>query len=752
MTYPRSRKPFRSVEEWKSALMTLPDSNFFELLRSVFGNIKTPFNKQKLLEDLFVLLSRDEIRETISAYIDEQDRRLIAAVALLDEPVMEELDDFFAGETGYAELRALILNLEERLILYRFRDENVRGERFLRLALNPVLEPVIAPHAADALLLFPSFSAEGQKQTVKTGPAVKTARGNHPSVCIPEDRTLAALFVYIGSQEELFKAEGGLRKKILEDGKRFFPGLDLEQTLGILVRLGLFLKEDESESRKLIPCGERIAEYSGLSKPEREVYWTAGLYLYPNEADDTEDALLFHFSRNRLRGIAAFIHHYILLLDRKKLYPVITLRRLWKLLEKEYEGTDIWNSRSPLPFEPFLAALETAGLLQKPAGPQEGSHGSSEKPGGCFEVHNGPGTGGEGQTEQPVIVMDTAFSFILYPEISLADTLALGMFCSLKDPAASVSPEGSVICFELTRESAVRAFDRGMDSTAMIDLLNRLSHNRIDDNLAWTLKDWESRYNEVTLHEGIVLTLTEDLRYLAKAEPVASLVRRILAPGVYLLSSGEKSEAVRALKKAGVEIIAQPPSGTVRPGTERSGFFRNSFPPLDSSGTGRSLPAFSVLLSGGESAGEKPAQQGKGKTGSSGSIRQKFHQYLETMRLTKPERDELTARIERRLVLSTAQLEGTSLRYEKLEAKGLDYTGKSLIAKQAIASGSMLEVSWPGPGGEINMALGIPSALEKEEEKTVLVLEPIRVPGDTIRIPLGKISLLRRIKQSIFNS
>ena len=66
-----SHTPFRPVDDWKSALMTLPDNSFFELLRSVFGNIKTPFNKQRLMEDLFNLLSRDEIRKTIAAYIDE---------------------------------------------------------------------------------------------------------------------------------------------------------------------------------------------------------------------------------------------------------------------------------------------------------------------------------------------------------------------------------------------------------------------------------------------------------------------------------------------------------------------------------------------------------------------------------------------------------------------------------------------------------------------------------------------------------
>jgi hypothetical protein len=140
------------------------------------------------------------------------------------------------------------------------------------------------------------------------------------------------------------------------------------------------------------------------------------------------------------------------------------------------------------------------------------------------------------------------------------------------------------------------------------------------------------------------------------------------------------------------------------------------------------------------------------------------------MRLTKPEREELTARIERRLVLSETQLEGMSLRYEKLEARGLDYAGKSAIAKQAVSAGSLVEVSWPDSGGKLNHVIGIARALEKKEGENILVInsesavgiqgnpgdavripgDAVRIPGNTIRIPLGKISLLRRIKQSIF--
>ncbi|MCL2232611.1 MAG: hypothetical protein FWB99_05985 [Treponema sp.] len=735
---------FRSVDDWKSALMTLPDNGFFELLRSVFGNIKTPFSKQRLMDDLFKLLSRDDIRKTIAAYIDEQDHKIIAAVAMLNEPAPGELENFFAKELTAAELHGLVLNLEERLILYRFRKPPAEAQnrsqpvqRFpsaaaasriqtggtLCLALNPVLEKVLAPFVEDIGPLFPSSSLESEVPS--------ESAEEPPSACISDSRVLAALlaFLYAYSEEEPLRIEGeaqfrGLRKKVLEEGKKVFPDLDLELALKTLLQLELFSVEGSS----LLPCGDKIAAFCDLPLVERQAYWAAGVYLCLNEsAEDT--AGLY---RSRLRKVVSTIHRFMALIGSEKKYPEITLRRLMELVGKEDWGAgNVWGVRLFddkiwLPFEPFLAAMQKSGLLVK-----RGSR---------WNVPIHPKTDAAG----PVIVMNTPFSFILYPEIAFADAMALAAFCAVKISASQMSPDGADVCFELTRESAVRGFDQGMAAAGMIDILNRLSLNRLDETLCWTLKDWETRYAGVSLHQGIILNLAEDRRYLAEARPLASLIRRTLAPGVYLLSSGDRAEAVRALRKAGVDIIAQPPSKT--PGTwfGTSGFLRHSFPNLGSPETAEFLKDAGEEKSGEETAAGQEAD----------TIKQKFYQVLKNMRLSKPERDELEARIERRLILSEAQLEGSSLRYEKLEARGLDYTGKAAIAKHALESGALLDVSWPGPGGEIKRVLGVPSALEKKEGESILVLKtPVSGENElseTIRIPLGKISLLRRIKQSIF--
>ena len=732
-------RPFRPVEHWKSALISLPEGNFLELLRSVFGNIKTPFNKQRLLEELIALLSKGEIRKTIAAYINEIDHKLITAVAILNEPGPEDLVTFFAGEFSEAELYALLINLEERLILYRFRVE-----KKIHLALNPVLRQLFSTLIADTRPIFPSLE---KAKLAAARPAD-----------ITDDRILAALLTFVLDEEDMFRGEGLIRKKTLDKGKKFFPGLDFELAIRTLIKLGLF----RPEGNNIVPVREKIVDYSYLSAVERQEYWTAGVCLNLLEsesgasgnvtfggASSERNSQFAVFFRSRLKEIASLIHRFRCLLEPDRMYPEITLKRLWKILEKQNEGmVFLWGIIPDLMEKTFL--LEKRGKYW------------------CLpssEIEGTP-TKKEAQTER-VIAMDAAYSLVLYPEISFADAIALGMFCSMKEI------RGTLVSFELTRQSAVRGFNQGVEAAAMLKLLDRLSGGQIDVSLDWTLKDWEKRYSAVSLHQGIILKLDEEYRYLAEAGPVSHMVRKTLAPGVYLLSCEERSEVTKALHKSGVDIVAQPPDkaqGRMLGGIDTTGkdnvflqgskpqgltilgfqanvYGKNHFPQL--------IPAMAI----------EPAEHPEAaKYEESNEIQEKFRQALDKMKLTKLERDELNARISRRLVLTTAQLEATSLRYEKLEAHGLDYPGKTAIAKQAIETGSMVEVSWSEADGEINRKLGLAQTLEKKEGELILVLRladdaqstirvpgnTIRVPGNTIRVPLGKISLIRRIKQSIF--
>jgi hypothetical protein len=686
---------FRSVEFWKSAIMTLPDNAFFELMRTVFGKIKTPFNKQVLIGDLEKFLLRSDIRENIAGYIDQNDARIITAVAALNEPSPRELENFFTDEFSYAELHDLIVNLEERFILYRFSQESKNQEPGAianRLALNPVLKSILSPLTGDRHLLFPPVPQSEIDTAAKAG------------IHVFDDRILAALLSFVFQNKTFFKyGGGGIQRKVINMAKNLFPNLQetalsLETIIGSMIVLGLFFVKDET----LIIDYYRFTLFGKLSRRERLEYCAAGILCSKEgETSGTFSPWLF---RSRIRNYAELINRLYDSLDQECLYPYTTLRKLAYILERnnrENEGGRIIN------------AMEKTGLLVP----------VSDKHWRKVLINENKTSG-----KDAVIVADTPSTFLMYPEIAYNDAIELAA-------VSRVMEAGSTVRFELNRDSVISAFNRGMSADAIIELLLRLSNNRIDENLIFSLRDWEKRHGEVALRKALVLTLAPEQRHLVQTKSLAKLITETLAPGIYVLPEGAEEKAADVLRRAGVAIIARQDENTASAtGESPSDSLRNFFPPIHTAAS----PVDEITHTHRANLSERATS----------ALTEVFHTILKKMHLGREEHDELTARIDRRLVLCESQLKGAVIRYEKLEARGLDYAGKTMIAKQAISMQSPVEVIWPGKQKQEHI-FGIPKALEKSDNENILSVEPLN-GGDTIRISLGKISLLRRIKKSIF--
>jgi hypothetical protein len=761
------RPLFRPLPFWQSALMTLPDTAFFDLMRSALGNIRTPFNKQKLLEDLSAFLSRPEIQETVAAFLDDADRRIIAAIAVLGEPLSGELERFFSGEYSYADLHGLLLSLEERLIVYRFREDGL-----FRIALNPRFEPILAPAAAGRSLLFspavPEKPRDGTDSPLSpSAPASPTASppASPPLAGPLSGRFLAALFSFFLSGRNFLKPDAAdrgagipLRKKALEEGEKLFPGPDLEAIAGALLSLGVL----EQDGERFRAGAKRLSAFRELSPLCRLEYLAAGSALYLQSLEP--NPLPGYIHRSLLKATARFINGFLASFGNPpegnppkrnspegyptegntpegntpgtRLYPKPALLKCGEILRRE----ETWGFAEELPQTGIIIkALETVGLVIPagenyavlPAGENENLRDSS-------------------------IAMDSPFSVILYPGISFADALDLASFCEVEET-------GTAIRFSLSRESVVRGFNRGFDAAYLWRLLEKLSGGRAGEALKWNLDDWEKRYHEAALYQGVVLTLGRERIYLAESGPLAGMIRGVLAPGCFLLDVSDREEAAGILREAGVDIFALPEPGPyiteprIPPAsrTPSAAEFQISpesgkelfpeLPPLND-------PVLQDTVPGGKSGPEgrdsppKPYDSEKAER-----LKEQFRALLESRgkQYNKEERAELLSRIERRLVVSESQLQDISIRYEKLEARSLDYAGKAAIARQAIAQGSLLEAVWPS-GGSPTTVLGTPENLEKKGSETILILRPRSGRAEPVRIPLGKISVLRRIKQSIF--
>jgi len=711
-------KIFRPAAFWKSAVMTMPDNSFFELIRSVFGKIKTPFNKQQLTDDLENFLLREDIQKTIAAYIDQNDAKIIAATALFGEPAPGELESFFSGEFSFAQLQDIIVNLEERFILYRFTEG-----RITRLALNPVLEQALAPFTTDTSSLFPSVENPAPPEPKEPLPEVI------PQNAVLNGRILAALLSFVCREEIFFKTEGVIRKRVMEAGKECFGKMDLQFTLDSLQILGLFYADGD----RLAPDRKRFEEFGLLSARERGEYCAAALIVC--EETKPPSPILPPIYKSRLREVVNFIHGFLDSLELEQKYHEKTLTRLAEIL-KAKTGIVISCDLPSVLEKTELLASSSPGIKQL----------------GVI-VRNTPAAQNE-----PVVAVDSSFSVIVYPEIVYTDAINLAAFMN-------VIEAGAVVRFELTKDSAVRAFNNNISADEIIELLKRLSGGRLDESQIWNLKDWEKRHGEISLKNGVILNLSPDKRYLTETMPLAGMIEETLAPGTYLLPPNSIDSAAAALSSAGIDIFSlknEKPAAFVPP-AGGSSFAADSPTPASSAAGSLSAaplnrhfpppgdPENKMKITDITSVSAPPSSQTPPSVTllpTSSALTENFHAILKKTPMSDIERAELSARIDRRLVLCETQLKEAGLRYEKLEARNMDYAGKQNVAKQAIAQQSPVEIVRRGAGKEERI-FGIPKALEKKDGDYFLIVIPAGGENE-LTIPLGKISLLRRIKKSIF--
>ena len=219
--------PYESAEpwvEWQKVLMTLPDEGLFRLAENYMGELKSPFHKPRIVKELFDFLSRVEVRARIRSLLDHRDLQMLSAVSLLGQPLLSDLLDFLGLETHALEIHHHLLNLEERLLLYRRKEKTS-----VRIILTPLLLEPDFDGLLDQRLLFPSEPAEG---TLAIQPPWFT------------DIFAVALGAVVQEKTAWFSPAGEIKKRHLPDILKRFPQLgsiEIELGLKTMLRLGLLI-------------------------------------------------------------------------------------------------------------------------------------------------------------------------------------------------------------------------------------------------------------------------------------------------------------------------------------------------------------------------------------------------------------------------------------------------------------------------------------------------------------------------------
>ncbi|GHU39253.1 helicase [Spirochaetia bacterium] len=494
---------FSTVEQWKTALITLPDTIFFDLMRSSLGNIKSPFNKQRLCEELIAHLSRCDVQKTIESFIDQNDHLLISAISVLAEPTVEEVVSILSPDYSYSFIHSIILNLEERLIVFRLCSGSL-----CRLYLNPLLKKVLLPFIADKTILFP------QNKPHDCGKSFKEPLG---------DLKLCAVFAFCASNNQILNNDGTIRKTFNKEIKRLFPKIDFKAVVSALHILGIF------DNHLLNIQDKRFSDFADLLPNERLFYMSAGIYMYLLECAGCAKL------PDTLSWTAAMIQAMFNEMENNG-YSYSCIYRLFRIVELNLSAQIKKKSSSPVNLDLFIDSLCKTGLLVK-----EGDF--------LYKNVSVDYVEGTEPTNSPFLAFDSAMSFVLFPGINFNDAVRLCPFCNVLDTQTTTR-------FELTRESAVRGFNLGVSYTGMVNLLKNLSGGTLDESIELTLKDWYVRYTEISIFDGITLVLSPERLYLALMPPLAALVKHNPAPGVFIIDKQDKEAAVAALKKSGVVTIA----------------------------------------------------------------------------------------------------------------------------------------------------------------------------------------------------
>ncbi len=713
---------------WKAHLLTLPDSDFFRLVRLHLGPIKTPFHKQRLIERLAAYVQKDETRRRILALLNEEDARFLTAIDFLDEPPLERLLDFLAQDRSYLEIHHRILNLEERLLIYRDRTGPEPEVR-----LNPFLADGIRLRAVRPAVLFPS----------------REEQPSNPPLPWLSEGLLLGFLSWMLRRQEVLKSDGTFRRRAIAEIEGIFPSLLLPSPEGTrlyllkdaLVSLGLLRLRDGVLLPDLPAWQEFMEQEAGSRRPMLWAAFASRAALPLETRSRFIAALLTALPGGRAFSVPSLVRMAAAALPGEQIDPETGRRIVVAMASLE-----------------ILLPAGDPGSVPGDAARNSGRDGGTEE-----YLRNPHARMDEEQAaeREPPLILQPTFDLTVTPRMPAAEALPIAI-------AADVRGCDTYTRYELTKGSVARAIREGWDAEGILRHLERLSGKPAPQNVAFSLDIWERELRSLALYRGRVLVVDGELRHLVEhSEELRSSIRKVLAPGVYLLVDEDGEGVRKAFERIGLEL---PPESDGRTAAHATGSAIGSATgraagsgPSSGSGprsvsepdtgerTGSSPPRLSgppSAASAGYSAGQREA--GGFLADPEGDlVEQELFSHLDSMQLAPHSREELARRIRSHLVLFPYQLSEGTVHRERREARGLDYLGKVRLIEQVLLSEwDLIELVVRGSRGEPEKMLVKPRQLEKVGSG--LFLAGSRMPDqEAVRISVGKIGLVRRIRGSL---
>lgn len=678
------------ILQWRESFCTLPDKFFFEIVRIYLGEVKTPYNKQKLAEDIASFLRRKETREMIVKFLDSADIKILTAVKFLNDPDVEKLEKFFSSSVQQGKFYSAVASLEERLLIFTVCGKN--SKKIIKI--NPYLEDDL-----DGILNLQNLISPEKSKKI-SGKRLRISA-----------EVIAAFVCYVSSHSDVCKNSGELKKKASCDLAEIFQedfSKEFFETLFKALK-NLHIIQEAPEEKSLFVDWQRLELFSGLSFENQSAYICA--------------ACAGSFSRSVILSNAEIFFKTISFLKHETYTRQKILQIAFLLKDRNFSCAENSVSR----FSRIIAAGSSAENSSVDSGFLDVMLDCAVELGILDSVFEGENeficvNQFFGEKKAPgVLSIDAGFSVTVFPGFLLSELVPLIKFLCIKKCAPAA-------VFEITRRSVLKSFDFGMTKERIAAVLEKYSHYEIPQNLLISLDEWADSYNSASLYKGYILKIRPENSIVIEKK-LSSYIAEILSPGIFLMDFVSDEQARICVEKLGLDFVGNVKSA--RKALPAAGFPEFSF---DSKNLPWSLENFSS---------ENSMACGSKKEVS--KILGDLKIQLENIPASSEQKEGLEERIKRRVVLSPDQLRPESVKFELTEASGMNFTGKLRILESAVQTGDLVELEMSTTK---EILIGVPRAVVKNQIVFLVCKNPETNSVEEYEILIALISKVKKIRSS----
>lgn len=675
------------IYSWEESIIELSDARFFNLMELYLGKIATPFNKQKLVEQLRAYLQKNSVKQNITVGLDYDDILFLTAIDKINTPTLSMLTALFDRQMTYTKLYNKLLNIEERLLIYKIKNEI--GEYIYKI--NPLIKDCIIEFSSENVFFLPEKTEYTDAKELKMTNAL-----------------LFGICSFFMHNKNILKSDGTLKKKPYEKLQTvipyFFENPCYIYTLfSALENLGLIIK---TETGFLIQKQKWVG-FSNLTFFEKQMYIIA--------------ASLFHCRSDDIQFLVSLFIDFIKEFKHNCLYNMHDVERFFSLLcmqkicEKNFNQDSTMYALLKVDKTTLFSFIISINVLCKK---DDYVYINSD----LFKTID--------VNEKPFLV-EPSFEVTVLPNSNL--TVLLQSLDFLNPVIIQTASK-----FELTKQTCLNAFSNNQSDITILNVLSSMSAHNIPQNICVSISDWYKNFTAISLFKGFIVSVSLEKQIIFESHAdIKKIIHRKLGDGIYLLNIDDTSQFEMLAKRNSFDFIFF--NGKQEQPVCKNIFVKRNIEKY----CGMELPHGNIIkksdleikIKANENEYEKKINL--------------LNRTLNQKNIGSDEKNILKEKIANRVITTEKQITDANVKYMVQEAFGIDFVGKLKLIENAIECNSVVQMFLNTKTG-VKKILCNPIKLIKTETNTIVIVITKKLKKE-LSIPIGKIAKLKFIRDIFRN-